>query len=271
MRAAEHRLASRLQSRPRLYRLARGTRTALGNVMPVRRIAGIGPVHPNDLMFVEGAPDAVEHYRSAGDQAFALCTAALRTAGRPDAPSMVLDLGCGHGRCLRVFRRCWPDARIVAADVDGAAVRFAAKTFDAEGVVLPADRPDVPRGPFDLVWVGSVFTHLPFDAAAALLEAIATELAPGGVVVLTTHDPDTVGELITAPTKSAAITGAIRRTGSAFDPYRDETTYGLAWYEPARFESLAEGKGLAVIRRTHRAWVGFQDAWALVRPDSRVS
>jgi SAM-dependent methyltransferase len=263
VRAAEHRLAARLQDRPRLYRLARGARTALGNVLPARPVTGVGPVHPNDLMFVAGAPGAVEHYREAGEQAVRFCAAALEANAAARPPSRILDLGCGHGRCLRTLRARWPDARFVAADVDAAAVRFCAKAFDADGVVLATDRPEVPRGPFDVVWVGSVLTHLPLAATTDLLAAARAQLAPSGVVVATTHAPDTTGDLGLDEAATRDVANALARDGFAFDPYRDETSYGLAWFEPERFRAVAQTAGLRALDRAHRGWVGLQDVWSL--------
>ncbi|MGH9015276.1 MAG: class I SAM-dependent methyltransferase [Acidimicrobiia bacterium] len=266
MRAAEHRLAARLQRWPRLYRLARSARTALGNRLPVRELPGLGPVHPNDPMLAGHGPGAVDQYRRAGAHAAELCAAALAADDRGSAPGTILDLGCGHGRCLRFLRRRWPDARLVAADVDAAAVRFCAQTFDTEGVVLPTDRRQVPPGPFDLVWVGSRFTHLPLDAAGTLLAAIRAELGPAGVAVVTTHALYTVDNLVVAPDERRAVVAALGRDGFAFKAYRGEISYGLAWFEPARFRALAEAVGLRVLQQKDRTWVGFQDVWVLDLP-----
>jgi SAM-dependent methyltransferase len=266
MLAAEHWLAARLQGWPRLYRLARSARMALGNRLPVRKVPGLGLVHPNDPMLVGRGPGAVDRYRRAGGHAAELCAAALAAGDGGSTPTTILDLGCGYGRCLRFLRRRWPDARLVAADVDAAAVRFCASAFDTEGVVLPTDRPEVPPGPFDLVWVGSRFTHLPLDAAGALLAAIRAEVAPAGVAVVTTHAPYTVDRLVAAPDERRAVVAALGRDGFAFDAYRDEASYGLAWFEPARFRALAEAVGLRVLQEKHRGWVGFQDVWVLDLP-----
>jgi SAM-dependent methyltransferase len=266
MRAAEHRLAAKLQRWPPLYRLARSARTALGNRLPVREVRGLGPVHPNDLMLLGRRPGAIEHYCRAGGHAAELCAAAFAAGDRGSPPGTILDLGCGHGRCLRFLRRRWPDARLVAADVDAAAVRFCATTFDTEGVVLPTDRPEVPPGPFDLVWVGSRFTHLPLDAAEALLAAIRAELAPAGVAVVTTHAPYTVDDLVPAPDERHVVVAALGRDGFAFKAHPDDSSDGLAWFEPARFRALAEAVGLRVLQQTHRGWVGFQDVWVLDLP-----
>ena len=52
----------------------------------------------------------------------------------------VLDFGCGHGRVMRVLRAAFPDAELVACDIDQDAVSFCAETFGARPVLCEHGR-----------------------------------------------------------------------------------------------------------------------------------
>jgi 16S rRNA G1207 methylase RsmC len=79
----------------------------------------------------------------------------LRTI-EPGAPRMILDLGCGAGVIGIVLARMFPEARVVLADRDLLAVRYARhnaalnETPNVE-VVGSVGLESVPPGPYDLV------------------------------------------------------------------------------------------------------------------------
>ena len=80
-------------------------------------------------------------------------------------PPRILDFPCGHGRVLRYLRAEFPQAEITACDLLRDGVDFCAANFGAIPVYSDPDpsRIGLPRDAFDLIWVGSLFTH--FDAA----------------------------------------------------------------------------------------------------------
>jgi ribosomal protein L11 methyltransferase len=109
-----------------------------------------------------------------------LCLAAMseRLAARPGA--RVLDVGTGSG-LLAIAARKLGAPRVVGNDNDPIAVRVALENAALNGVQVDFDLRDVGEqpGPFDLV-VANILAN----TLCELAPAIAAQLAPGGVVLL---------------------------------------------------------------------------------------
>ena len=100
----------------------------------------------------------------------------------------MLDFACGYGRVLRMLKAEFSDAEIVACDLDRDAVDFCREVFDVEGVYATSDPRDIEiRAGFDLIWCGSLLTHVSAERWPVFLEFFASHLARGGVVVFTAH------------------------------------------------------------------------------------
>ncbi|MEX0785514.1 MAG: methyltransferase [Dehalococcoidia bacterium] len=83
-------------------------------------------------------------------------TGLLLRALDADAPRSVLDLGCGYGVLGIVLARLYPEARVVLADSDLLAVRYARHNCELNElsnaeVVASVGMEDVPSGPYDLI------------------------------------------------------------------------------------------------------------------------
>ena len=111
----------------------------------------------------------------------------LSGAGKENV-TRILDLPCGYGRVARWLRAEFPVARLVACDIDREAVDFCAETFDAKPV-YSAERPqeiELP-GRFDLIWCGSLVTHLDERGWIDFMRFFESVLRPAGVLVFTTQ------------------------------------------------------------------------------------
>ena len=101
--------------------------------------------------------------------------------GRPDrGPWRVLDVGCGPGLSVDVFRMRDPDVEWVGLDLaDSPEVRMRARTdarFESfDGVTIPFE-----DGSFDTVYCKQVLEHV--REPGPLLAEIARVLSPGGVL-----------------------------------------------------------------------------------------
>jgi SAM-dependent methyltransferase len=105
---------------------------------------------------------------------------------RTDKCERLLDFACGYGRALRFFRGAFPEAQLVACDIVTDAVDFCAKEFGAVPVYSHPDPAAIELpGPFDVIWVGSLFSHLPEAVAVQFLDLLASVLSAGGLLVFT--------------------------------------------------------------------------------------
>ncbi|HET6573563.1 MAG TPA: class I SAM-dependent methyltransferase, partial [Fimbriiglobus sp.] len=142
-------------------------------------------IHPDDGMLLP-VPEGPDHYFGVGRSALRAVTAALLAAGAP-APRRILDLPCGYGRVLRALRAAFPDAAVTACDLNRGGVDFCATLGAAPADSAdPIDRAGI-TGPFDLIWCGSLLTHLDRPGWDEFLTFFHRVLAPGGVCVVTTH------------------------------------------------------------------------------------
>ena len=98
----------------------------------------------------------------------------------------IMDFGCGHGRVARHLRGYLPNAELFFVDIDRSCTDFCAAQFGGTGIVSKEDfaAVDLPTD-MDLIWVGSVFTHLDYGRMNALFDLLVKSLRPNGVLVAT--------------------------------------------------------------------------------------
>ena len=233
-------------------------------------------------MFDPSDPLGVDYYVRAGRSALDVLTKALENAGvAPSSVRSVLDYGCGYGRVLRHLPELLPKARLVACDLDARAVDFCALEFDAKAVVAPESPERLKLPSCDLIWGGSVWTHLPEAECRQLFEALANSLLPGGILVYSFHGAfayDNLHSLFGAAYSGEAeeIKSELASTGISYRSYSenylslDEGLYGTAWHRPEYFRSLAAriGEslgGLEEIFCEEQGWDQFHDVIAFQR------
>lgn len=113
------------------------------------------------------------------------CLEAL-SQGAPAPPQQVLDIGTGSGVLAMAARRLWPEADILATDIDAPSVKIAEENAALNGIedirfVLADGLNDTVRaaGPFDLILANILARPL-----IALAPQIAEALAPEGRLLL---------------------------------------------------------------------------------------
>jgi len=99
----------------------------------------------------------------------------------------VLEYGCGTGRNIGYLQEAFPDAKIVGTDVSAESLRLA--RANNPGAEFELERPDLDLGRFDLIFIASVFHHIPPTERLAVMKSLATRLAPGGSIDVFEHNP----------------------------------------------------------------------------------
>ena len=236
-------------------------------------------VSPNDEMHVAGREN---HYYQAGRSALACISCSLQAAQLPAGNvHRILDLPCGHGRVMRHLRAAFPEAEITACDLLRDGVEFCAATFGAIPVYSD-ENPDkiaLERNAFDLIWVGSLLTHLDSDRWTQFLELFRRSLRPGGVLVFSAHgrqayDLTKRGETPIQPYwRQTATLYAYERKGFGYAPFPNSNSYGNSFASPAWvFKQIEKMSEMRMVHFSEAAWDSNQDVYACVRdPDWQVT
>ncbi len=163
------------------------------------QVLGPGPgllVHPTDDMAradIQGCPEEqrLMRYLASGRDSWLACRAAARWAGVEfGAKTRVLDFACGFGRFLRWLRAEAAEVEVATGDLLPEANTVVAETFGVHPVPGASDADELELGgPYDLIWVGSLFSHLELNVMPGFVRALYDALTPRGVLLLTTHNP----------------------------------------------------------------------------------
>jgi SAM-dependent methyltransferase len=228
-------------------------------------------ISPRDTMYTgDGA-----HYFKVGLSAMRSVEEASRRARLPSV-RRVLDLPCGHGRVLRFLVRRFPGASFTACDLDRDGVDFCARTFGATPVYSAIDLDALSfDAPFDLIWCGSLITHLDATATRALFRLFARHLAPGGLLLFSAHGDFVARRMPSGEfdymLTAAQVDGITRRyagTGFGYEDYRGQGGYGVALTSPAWIRArLEETGGLREIYFEERVWDDHHDVYGYVREE----
>jgi len=136
----------------------------------------------------------------------------------------ICDFGCGVGRQTRWLPAIAARAAWTGVDIDPASIAWLSKNIERGRFVTTGPQPptSLDSGSCDLVYSVSVFTHLPEAAQIAWLQELARIVAPGGVLLLTTHGPHALGLHRSAPNPTTAAlptTEELEAEGLCFRPY----------------------------------------------------
>jgi SAM-dependent methyltransferase len=104
----------------------------------------------------------------------------------------VLDFGCGWGRIIRFFLKDFEPERLFGVDHSEDAVRACRDTnkWCEFTLIEPYPPTSLPRESFDLIYLYSVFSHLPEEMHWAWLKEFRRLLQPGGMLIATTRARD---------------------------------------------------------------------------------
>jgi SAM-dependent methyltransferase len=222
---------------------------------------------PGDTMF-DGRS---EQYVQVGLSALSVIEAALHGS----TPRTILDLPCGFGRVTRVLRARYPTATLTVCDLDREGVDFAAAHFGARGIYSTPDFRDLHLdGPFDLIWVGSLLTHLPEHQTRQFLDFAVRHMGPDSRLIVTTHG-DYVAARLRASTyglSEPAARGLIAQhlnDGYGYRGYGGGPAYGITLTARPWFETLLDGSSLRLQSYEERGWDQHQDVVVMRKTPTR--
>lgn len=215
------------------------------------------------------------HYFKVGLSAIRCIEEALNAA-QIAVPRNVLDLPCGHGRVLRFLVRRFPETRFTACDLDRDAVDFCAQTFDAEAIYSQPDLNELSLNKkFDLIWCGSLISHLNDIKTIALLKFFQRHLSPGGLVLFTTQGDRVVEQMVNrtfdygiAAEQIPVITESYKRVGFGYTDYPYMSNYGIALTSTAWIrKQVQQVNGLQEVYFRAHGWDDHQDVFGFARRD----
>ena len=189
----------------------------------------------------------------------------------------ILDLPCGHGRVGRHLRATFPDAEIHFCEIDREGADFCAATFGGKALYSEPDltKLDFPKD-FDLIWVGSLFTHTPLETTIAWLAYLAEHLREHGILVATFHglfaaELAKVHPGVSGGSDWGKVLKEFDAVGYGFATYPDShgiDGYGVSLSKPSRIMDIATAIPCTRVGAyTERGWANNHDVLMLVKHD----
>ena len=135
--------------------------------------------------------DPITAYFHSGQNAFHCLLRSLHDVGRSlGQTAHLLEFACGYGRVTRHILRALPPSRIDVSDIIPSAVCFQRSVFGVNAI-LSRKSPDemvFPRQ-YDVIFVASLFSHLPERLWTSWLRMLHGALAPDGLLIFSVHGP----------------------------------------------------------------------------------
>ena len=232
-----------------------------------------GRIHHNDDMLFANDDEIATGYGRQARGAVKAIERGLALAGKQlEDVESCLDLPCGYGRVTRLLRERLAPERITACDVNAEAVAYCAYEYGVKPLLSDPEFEGVPFETYDLMWVGSLVTHLDERLLGRFIDLLPRIMRPGGTVFITTlgefgiQDVSRYEERLAS--MQASLEGSFRETGFAFVPYEGETDLGYAWHTPDMLGEAVEsatGGALTRLAAWPRGWDDHQDVLAFRR------
>ena len=154
----------------------------------------------------------------------------------------ILDFPFGFGRVARHLVAAFPDAHITACDIDADMISFCAKEFACTPLLSRVNFNELEFDKkFDLIWCGSLFTHLPEHKFRDCLALLSRALPPNGAAIFTIHGRHSHqfgrDKYLPAP-RFAKVQREYEEVGFGYEDYSDShsaytNNYGITLSAPA--------------------------------------
>jgi SAM-dependent methyltransferase len=228
-------------------------------------------ISPNDKM-------NNQHYFGVGKSAAWLVVMACMASSRISQVNRVLDLPCGHGRVLRHLVQLFPNAKFDACDLNEDGVDFCSSTFGANPIYSTSELTNIDfNAEYDLIWVGSLFTHTNREITRRWMTHLAKFLTPTGIIVATLHGRwsehrHAIRPYIREESWEKVLAGYLS-TGYGYCNYGAEfissptSDYGVSLVKPhATIKDIENIPGTRIYLYQERGWADHQDVVVFGRP-----
>lgn len=191
----------------------------------------IPDVHPDDEMylFFTTHPDhrntPLKSYFISGDGMLQNLGEMLNSAGKSlEDTGRFLEFACGYGRFTRHLLRRLDPKRVTVSDVYRNAVDFQKATFGVDGFYSEFDpgKLEIPNK-YDVIFVASLFSHLPEKTWRPWLKKLYNALADNGVLIFSVHGTTCMASPAEMPSSGFHYLNMSESRSHSFDDYG--TTY----------------------------------------------
>jgi SAM-dependent methyltransferase len=187
-------------------------------------------------------------------------------------PRRILDFGAGAGRVTRWLQGAFADSHLHACDVRAQDTEFLRGSLGVESSTVAPDVESltVPDG-YDLIWVGSVVTHLSEPAARALVQKLLAACNPGGLLAISFHgrfafeqQERGVFHYIHGD-RWQEIRSGYSGHGYGYADYLGQDGYGVSMCSAEWFLRFAQTLAVKLVLLGERAWDGHHDVIVMQR------
>ncbi len=204
----------------------------------------LGYLHDNGIHYIKVGLSAMECIK----------TALLSCEAQP--PKYILDFPSGYGRVSRFLRAKFPEASLHCLELESTALRFCKREFKATAWLSKTDFSAINLDQnYDLIWCGSLVTHLNQSQCQKLINCMYRHLSPNGICIFTTHG-NRVADFLSRKELNYSLPPSV--IADLLNQYQ-KTGYGFTEYEPAR-----NGYGFSVSKYEQIEKIGEQSGeWQL--------
>ncbi|MDO1447621.1 class I SAM-dependent methyltransferase [Rhodocytophaga aerolata] len=221
-------------------------------------------IHPKDEMYIKGKED---HYFKVGLSAISCIEKALIVSGvKRESINNILDFPCGYGRVMRFLRAYFPQATIAGSEIDENYLEFCQKEFACLPILSNTDFTRIKfNTKYNLIWCGSLFTHLSKDKFIKLLQVFTHILESDGLLVFTNHGRFSLTALKNRwygidKKKRRIVEFGYKFLNYGYTDYAFSKNYGLSLIKPSWIiKQLEKSTSLKIIMYLEKGWDNHQD------------
>lgn len=221
-------------------------------------------IHKNDIMFLGDLKNAgnvkvaMEIYFNLGYETTKKLADLVRQS-RSNPLEKVLDFGAGYGRLSRYFKKFFGAEEYYASDIKEEAVLFTSELCGFK----PVYHTSVPESfrveeRFDVIFAGSVFTHLPAGIMTQWLKVLAQHLTDDGVLLFSTRPEADLRNLSGSKDFLFFPVNEDEDFKSTPNSIKDTARYGTTFFSNAYLKKEMDALGLDHVIH-HRMYGGVQD------------